>query len=328
MNYFTDMFNRKLFSPGTFWCIFSCVRSYILVQSKIDIKKYMLLRKLIKSLTMTHLAKKAGVFTAEEMKRVLYDFYDESDPKQLVSKVAVALLYYGLLRRCESLQIQLMDIEMGLTDDIDVNFPYKTKRSARGFSFKVPEWLKPTFRKYVAQFPENPHTEGKPTRFLRNWTNSKDGLGRKQNMGCNRISLLAKEIAVYLGKPDVSKFTAHSFRRSGGTALAEAGISVVGLCHAGRWASLKTAQEYQEHTGLEKMERVDMLDGQNSPEKRQRIAPNTAVQSTSAPDGTPSVVQGNFTYIRIEGGGSGNYSFLNGELPSKVIAVVPDPKNE
>ena len=71
-----------------------------------------------------------------------------------------------------------------------------------------------------------------------------------------------------------------------------------------------------------------MLDEQHSPEKRQRIAPNTAVQSTSVPDGTPSVVQGNFTYIRIEGGGSGNYSFLNGELPSKVIAVVPDPKNE
>ena len=41
----------------------------------------MLLRKLIKSLTMNHLAKKAGIFTAEEMKKVLNDFYDESDPK-------------------------------------------------------------------------------------------------------------------------------------------------------------------------------------------------------------------------------------------------------
>ena len=139
----------------------------------------MLLRKLIKSLTMNHLAKKAGIFESTEMDRVFKDMYDESDPKQLASKVAVALMYYGLLRRNESVRIQLKDVQLALSDDVDIDFPYETKRRAKGFSFKIPESLKPTFKKYLSQFPDDPHTPDKPTRFLRNWTNSKDRKGRK-----------------------------------------------------------------------------------------------------------------------------------------------------
>ena len=138
---------------------------------------------------------------------------------------------------------------MDASGDIEVDFPYATKRSARGFSFKVPGWLKPSFVKYIGQFPLQ---REETTRFLKNWTRSKDGRGRKQNDGINKISALLKAIAKWLGKS--GSFTAHSFRRSAATSLAEVGISVVGLCHAGRWASLKTAQECQEHSSLEKNE--------------------------------------------------------------------------
>lgn len=56
VNYFSKIHKHGCFSPGTCWCIFSYIRSYILVQSKIDINKYALLRKLLKGLTMRHLA--------------------------------------------------------------------------------------------------------------------------------------------------------------------------------------------------------------------------------------------------------------------------------
>ena len=117
---------------------------------------------------------------------------------------------------------------------IEVNFPYKTKRSAKDFWYKIPVWLKPSFKKYFDQL----HSNSPDSRFLKNWSGGKNGC-RKQNYGINKIGGLAKSIALWLGI--TGNFTAHSFRRSAATSLAEAGISVVSLCHAGRWSSLKTA---------------------------------------------------------------------------------------
>ena len=70
--------------------------------------------------------------------------------------------------------------------------------------------------------------------------------------------MLDKNATVWLyGNIDDKSYTTHSFHRSTTTALAEAGISVVTLCHTERWGS---AQEYQEDTGHEKTERPMMLD--------------------------------------------------------------------
>ena len=118
---------------------------------------------------------------------------------------------------------------MGIGKKIEINYPFVTKLSARGFSFQVPELLKPTFRYYLRQFPyKTPGTE----QFLKSWSNRKDGKGRVQNIGINTIDGFAGKCAVILNKE--GHFTAHSFRRSATTTLAESGISVVGICHAGR----------------------------------------------------------------------------------------------
>ena len=107
----------------------------------------------------------------------------------------------------------------------------------------------------MSQFPED-GTDG--TEFLKNWSNSKDGRGRKQNLGLNKLNGFSKVAAKLLGKE--GNFTTHSFRRSGATALAESGISVVGLCNSGRWKSLVTAQEYHDDTEAQKRDRVERLD--------------------------------------------------------------------
>ena len=43
VNFFTWMDSNKRYSPGSFLCIFSCIRSMILVESRIDIKTFVLL---------------------------------------------------------------------------------------------------------------------------------------------------------------------------------------------------------------------------------------------------------------------------------------------
>ena len=94
------------------------------------------------------------------------------------------------------------------------------------------------------QYPEDV-ADG--TEFLKNWSDSKYGRGRKQNLGLNKLNGCSKVAAKLLGKE--GSFTTHSFRRSGATALAE----------SGRWKSLVTAQEYHNDTEAQKRDRVERL---------------------------------------------------------------------
>ena len=127
------MYNEGKYSVGIFWCIFSCIRSYLLGKTKIDIKSFALLRKLIKSLTENHIKKKTYIFTAEEIKRVLIEIYNEDDPQDLLEKVTANLMYHRLLRRGEVLQIENKDVRLDLTENIEVDFPYKIKDRLKVF---------------------------------------------------------------------------------------------------------------------------------------------------------------------------------------------------
>ena len=188
------------------------------------------------------------------------------------------------------------------------------KRSAKGFSFKVPGWLKGSFRKYVEQFPVEAKVD---CCFLKNMCKKKDGRGRIQNWGQNNLASQAKAMAVFLHL--TGNFSAHSFRRSGATALAESGISVVGLCHAGRWKSLVTAQEYQEDTVAQKSDRASRMDASDegvlveyNSAKKQKVVSDSAEQSKAG--GVTHNVTGNSYVININGKEGGHFSFLNGKL--------------
>ena len=145
------MYKDEKYLPGSFWCIYLCIRSLILVEARIDIKQYPRLRKTIKSLTVKHLKQKADIFTAEKVKQLLAEYLDGDKPEELEKKIAIALLYYGLLRYSEVLAINENDVRLDLTENIEVNIPHYSKRSEKGFSFTLPAWIKPSFEKYANQ---------------------------------------------------------------------------------------------------------------------------------------------------------------------------------
>ena len=101
--------------------------------------------------------------------------YDDNNPRDLVNEIAVSLAYYGLLLLSEVIGITKKDINLDMTDDVEIDYPYETKCSAKGFSFKVPEWIKGFFRKYLEQFTLSSEND---CRFLKNWSKKKDGRGR------------------------------------------------------------------------------------------------------------------------------------------------------
>ena len=53
------MYNEGRYSVGTLWCIFSCIRSYLLMKTKVDITSFASLRKIIKNLTKTQIKNKS-----------------------------------------------------------------------------------------------------------------------------------------------------------------------------------------------------------------------------------------------------------------------------
>ena len=226
----------------------------------------------MKKITEDHIAVKPDIFVIEEMDHGMSTLFDDNKPKDLMFKVGIAIMCYGVLRKKEILCIQIKDVTINVI--INVEFPCSTKRRRKGFRFKIPEKLVPTFEKYISQI--SPKLD-RTSRFMLNYNNRSKT--RIQNMGENQIGNMAAELAQRLGKPDTKKFTAKSFRRTACTQLAAAGISVIGLCEAGNWKSLKTAREYMEYSEKSTDERVNLLEGKKPtvtnvvtpPEKRRKI---------------------------------------------------------
>ena len=91
------------------------------------------LKCLLKNLTKGYLAKKAKVFTAEQLFTLFETgVLDPADPLHLEAIVGSTLGLYGLLRSCETMKLQMQDVMEGSNStepgkSFDVEYPYATK---------------------------------------------------------------------------------------------------------------------------------------------------------------------------------------------------------
>ena len=220
-----------------------------MVQFRLDISTYPLLRKLLIKVASQHVKTKADAFPKGIIQKALREM-DDDDQMQLADKMTILFLFFGLHRRSETLEMQVKDVSFTDGGDINANHPHATKRDARGFSHKIPGHNKPSFEQCINQFSKSTKDD---SRFLKN--HNVKSKCRHQNYGINKVKGLAKTIATKCGL--IGKCTTHSFRRSASTSLAESGMSIVALCHAGRWKSYKTAKGCTEHSNVEKNDRMN-----------------------------------------------------------------------
>ena len=96
---------------------------------------------------MKHLKTKADISSAKEMKNILTEMFNNDDPCEFEEEVAIALLYYRLLQINEVLQITIENVNLTMSENIEADSPHPIKRTAKGFIFTIPSWLKPTFKK-------------------------------------------------------------------------------------------------------------------------------------------------------------------------------------
>jgi hypothetical protein len=95
----------------------------------------------------------------------------------------------------------------------------------------------------------------------------------KQVVGVNTIAEVGKDIAKWLQRDDYTNFTAHCFRRSGSTLMANSLISKPLLQVAGNWKSDKAAEKYiaeSEETKTEIANKIKFSDEASGDLKRRK----------------------------------------------------------
>ena len=106
----------------------------------------------------------------------------------MLFKIDSATMHLGVLRRLETLQIDIKDVV--INDLVSAEDPHATKHRKKVLSFKFPGWLVSPLTKHIGQFKmiliEN-------CRFMRN--HDSKSKTRVQNMGEGQISKFSAVLA-------------------------------------------------------------------------------------------------------------------------------------
>jgi len=241
------------YAPSTLWVVYSCVNSYFIEKFGRNLKEFPRLTKFLKNKTHRYVTTKSKVLTPEEVQEGLMTCMNSKDEMKTHLGVSVAFLYFGLLRSCDLLKVQMNDVSVDKNGRTTVSFMHQRKRINHGFEFYIPAIYRPLMDTYLAQL--KPETKGK-SRFLKNW-NSKAGY-RVQNTGRDKVMNSVNDFCDVLGICS-DGYTSHCFRRSAATNLADAGVSLVNLKRMGQWKADSSAERYLENSKPIKEQREKLL---------------------------------------------------------------------
>jgi len=104
------------------------------------------LQRFLKLNTNTYVCKKSKVFTSEQIDEILKKCAESNDNKEILTGAGVSLMYYGLLRVCDSLQIQKKDVSHQENGRV-IKFEHARKRKNAGFTYHVPSLYLKLFKK-------------------------------------------------------------------------------------------------------------------------------------------------------------------------------------
>lgn len=252
--YFDEL--SKLYAPNSLWTIHSCIKKKLILEKNIDIKNYGKIIALLKSKNSIYKAKKAKVFTREDIDNYLRN----ADDKLCIREKLILIIAISGGMRCDELKnLKFEDIK--INDDglkIIIN-KSKTDRAENGFEFFVlsskENWkdCKYYYNKYINLI------EKKEGRFFRQERNNKF---TSQVCGRNYFLNVPKYIAKYLNKEDWKLYTGHALRRTAATWIANAGACELELKKWGRWSSDKIAGGYVERSDPMKRKFASMLLGE------------------------------------------------------------------
>ena len=245
----------KKYAPSTLWVIYSCLNSYFINMKGVNLKALPRLTKFLKNVTHTYVSKKSKVFSPKQIHQVLSYCQDSLDPKDTLMGVTVSLMYYGLLRCVDVLNLKCSDVEMTVSDRVEVSFNHARKRKNDGFTFYIPKIYSKLYIRYFKELRQS--GTKRDTRFLKNYnTKAKT---RTINTGKTMVSGFIQNMCMICGISNSEGYTTHALRRSAATNLADAGVSLVNLKRHGQWKSDSVAESYIANSKPLREEREQLL---------------------------------------------------------------------
>ena len=192
---------------------------------------------------------KAKILTFRQIKKAIAELGEDKD--DIIYKVIILLMYFGLLRGTEVLSIKRDELSFIDTGEIQVEYRNSSKTRVKGFSYLIPK----VYRKEFQDFLDDWSPDGGDA-LLKNY-NAKYS-NRKKKTGWRTMEKMCRRVEEVLDLKSGS-LTTHTFRRSGATSLANAGATLIQLKRAGRWQSSKVAEGYIENCLPEKRKQVSMM---------------------------------------------------------------------
>ena len=174
---------EEKYAPSTLWVVLSCVNCYFVEKFGKKLKEFPHLTRFLKNKTHRYVITKSKVLTPEQIQEGLMRCMHDDDKNKTHLGVTFAFLYFGLLRTCDMLKVQMNDVTLDKSGQTIVSFQqHARKRINHGFKFYIPSMYRPLIQTYLDQLKND--AKGK-TRFLKNW-NLKDGY-RVQNTGQDKV---------------------------------------------------------------------------------------------------------------------------------------------
>ncbi|KAK4884193.1 hypothetical protein RN001_000464 [Aquatica leii] len=243
--YFTELVDKN---KKSLWCIYSMLKSCIILYENIYISKYAKLISYLKRKTANHIPKKSKVLEEHDVATFIEQAPDE---EFLLMKVILVIGVSGACRREELYKMTLEDIKY--KDDILlITIPITKTSTSRTFVISKSTWVE-LVKKYIEI--RKKIEKIKERLFLKYYS------GKCVNVpiGINAIGMIPSKIASYLKLENPTEFTGHCFRRSSATLLVNRGGDLLSLKQFGGWKSSTVAEGYVAESLKRKIDVAQMM---------------------------------------------------------------------
>ena len=178
------------YSPKTLWVINSCLKSRFIDNFGVNLKGLLKLHEYLKQQMQLYVATKSKTFRTKEIYPILTSFQEKNEIKATLLGVAIALLYYSLLRATEVQIIQMEYVQVENISSqriIEVMFKHEHKLRNEGFQYYIPSKFYPMFARYLEGICQDIVAAGN-LQFLKNW--NKVGKRRVQNTSKKNVNIV------------------------------------------------------------------------------------------------------------------------------------------
>lgn len=248
--------NSSTMAATTLWTAFSLIKKYLLLECNFDVGQAPRIVDFLKTLSRTHLKKKAQAFTRDNIFQFLRE--TPSEGEDLVNKLVVLAGYYGGLRGCELVALNWEDLSFAQEGILLKICKSKTDRAGVGAVKLLPK-LDDVSICPVHYFTHYKSAVINPEGRL--FCQFRHGKATRMPMGKTKISNIPKVVANFLALPNPSSYTGHSLRVSSATSLADEGATSLALKRHGRWASDSVAEGYLRESKAVRTDTAGLLAG-------------------------------------------------------------------